>query len=117
MKNKVLYLILFIICILLSIFIYFLGYECPIHKYLYLYCPGCGITRMFIAIFSFDILYAIKCNAYVFFLLLFILIYIFLKYILKINIILDIKFYYSLLVLLVIFTILRNIPMFSFLIP
>jgi hypothetical protein len=43
--------------------------PCPFHEILHIYCPGCGITRMFINIFKLDFISAFKCNQFVFILL------------------------------------------------
>ena len=41
------------------------GIPCPIYTATGIYCPGCGITRMFMSLFSGDIVSAIKYNALV----------------------------------------------------
>ena len=38
--------------------------DCYFHKYLHLYCPLCGGTRAFMAIIRFDIVSALKYNAF-----------------------------------------------------
>ena len=41
------------------------GLPCPIYTATGIYCPGCGITRMFMSLFSGDIVSALKYNAMV----------------------------------------------------
>lgn len=94
---------------------------CPIHYLFHIYCPGCGLTRMMISIFKLDFYQAFRYNPYVFILLnLFIiyLLYALIRYFITkkippINIKLIIGIVYSLLIYMV----LRNIPLFDFLSP
>lgn len=96
-------------------------YECPIHKYLHLWCSGCGGTRMIKAIINLDFYQAFRYNP-----LLFILLIIFIIY-LGISIFTYIKkkviylpSYKTLIILtfiLVGYMVLRNINYFSYLIP
>ena len=43
--------------------------PCPIHEITGLYCPGCGITRMFLSIFRLDFYTAFRSNMLLFILL------------------------------------------------
>lgn len=96
-------------------------FVCPIHYLLHLYCPGCGLTRMFISIFKLDFYQAFRYNPYMFILLIVGIIYTIyslIRYILykkktHINVKIIIGIAYSLLVYMV----LRNIPLFDFLAP
>ena len=45
------------------------GIPCPIYTVTGKFCPGCGITRMFVSLFSGDILAALSYNALVMLLL------------------------------------------------
>jgi hypothetical protein len=45
------------------------GIPCPIYTITGKFCPGCGITRMFVSLFSGDILSAVSYNALVMLLL------------------------------------------------
>ena len=112
----------------LIIFI-FLGYylfttsffPCLFHKITGLYCPGCGITRMFISLFKLNFYQAFRYNPFAFILLILTLIYQTIKLIInhfstnKIH--LNNYIYITLLVLTICFGIIRNIPYFSYLIP
>jgi len=111
------HIILFIILIAYFIIGQITGFyiPCPIHGILHLYCPGCGITRMFISLFKFDFISAFRANQFVFILLPFAIV----LYINYIYSILNNKkswyeqtpewIYYVLIILALIFGILRNI--------
>jgi len=45
------------------------GIPCPLYATTGLLCPGCGISRMCVAISRFDFIRAVRCNALVFCLL------------------------------------------------
>lgn len=94
--------------------------PCPIYYITHLYCPGCGITRMFFAILKLDFYQAFRYNPLVFILLILSIIYFILKLILKrfnINIKMTEYIWYILLVIIIVYGILRNIPEFSWLTP
>lgn len=97
------------------------GIPCIFHKISGLYCPGCGITRMFISLFKLNIYQAFRYNPLVFILLIISTLYFLvdsLKYgITKKHIKLPEIVYIILLILVIGFGILRNIPMFSYLAP
>ena len=118
---KIVITLLFLVCTYIYVnFFMTKGFDipCPIKSLTNLECPGCGITRMFISIFKFDFYQAFRYNP-----LLFIL---FILYMIKLIIdlftdkldkIVNTKFYIGLIIVLVIYGILRNIEMFSFLKP
>ena len=97
------------------------GFPCLFYKITGLYCPGCGITRMFISIFNLKFYQAFRYNPLVFILLILLIIYCGLdsiKYtIKKRHITIPKNFYIILLILVILFGILRNIPLFSYLAP
>lgn len=124
-KQEISSLIIFILIILITYLIYYSftgnGIPCMFKKLTGLYCPGCGITRMFLSLLRFDIYQAFRYNPLVFILLATYLFYIIIdlvKYS-KTNKHLKIsnKIYWTLLILVFCFAILRNIPLFSFLAP
>lgn len=90
---------------------------CPIKALTGLNCPGCGITRMFVALFHGNIYQAFRYNPLVFIELpiiaILILLYRFNKKSRKVVNILFIV----LLVITVVYGVLRNIPIFYFLAP
>lgn len=115
----IIFLIFFTIFIFLHVFFEF-NIPCPFHELTNLYCPGCGITRMFLSILKFDLYQAFRYNPFVFCLLPFFIIYGIIYYInwlhdkkTKISN----KIWLVLCVLAIIFMILRNIPYFDFLAP
>ncbi len=113
-------LILIIIGIVAYYFIHLLfdvSIPCPIYKFTHLYCPGCGITRMFWAILRLDFYQAFRYNPLVFILLIgYFLVKIY-ELITKKKIILNSFMTYTLLVIVILFGILRNIPGLEFLQP
>ena len=100
-----------------------IGIPCLFHAVTKLYCGGCGITRMFSRLFSLDFVGAFRANAYVFCVLPFaaaVFVYKSVKYV-KTGKLTDPKWlnicYVLLFVLMIVFSVLRNIPAFSFLAP
>lgn len=93
---------------------------CPFHKFTGLYCPGCGVTRMLFSLIKLDFYQAFRYNPLVFILLIIGIIYLLIKFILKkFNIIIKVSNYvwYILIIIVIIYGILRNIPYFNYLIP
>lgn len=97
------------------------GIPCLFYEITGYYCPGCGITRLLFSLLKLDFYQAFRYNPLIFILIIIIGIYWLVKFILKkfINISIAIPnyVYYILLVIVIIFGILRNIPMFDFLSP
>ncbi|MBD8923609.1 DUF2752 domain-containing protein [bacterium] len=85
--------------------------PCLFHKITKLYCPGCGITRLFFSILKLDFYQAFRYNPLVFIL---IITYIFVK-IFKVKV--PKYAIYILLVIVILFGILRNIDTFDYLRP
>lgn len=110
------------ICLLFIFILYFVigkifnfYLPCPIHKLTNLYCPGCGITRMFIALFHLDFYKAFRYNQLLF-IMLPIFIFLFIDYLIKIKknkepIYIKIPFFVYVLVIIItiLFGVLRNI--------
>lgn len=115
---------LLIISLLLVLNIFFLdriNYVCPFRKLFHIYCPGCGGTRMIKALFKMDFYQSFRYNPLLFIFLVIGIIYLgvmMIVYIKKRKLILpSVRVYVFMLVLLVIYMVLRNIPAFSYLIP
>lgn len=112
---------------ILGFFLYYLlnlytGFAifCPFHKFTGFYCPGCGITRLLFSLIKLDFYQAFRYNPLVFILLILGLIYLIIKTILKkLNIYITIPNYIwcILIMIVIIYGILRNIPEFSWLAP
>ena len=116
MKNKTIYLFI-IIGLIYLILTHFTNFyiPCPIHFITDFYCPGCGITRMILAILRLDFYKAFRYNPLLFILMPFIIIllidYIYSNYKNKTPLYkkIDNKIWYILIIILVIYGILRNI--------
>ncbi len=97
------------------------GIPCLFYEITGYYCPGCGITRLLFSLLKLDFYQAFRYNPLIFILIIITGIYLLVKFILKkfMNISIEIPnyVYYILLIILIIFGILRNIPMFDFLSP
>lgn len=113
----ILLLISFLIIFLFLNKVFNFTIPCLFHEITNLYCPGCGITRMFLALFKLDFYQAFRYNPLVFILLILSIVYFLVKKIGKLNFKLPNYIYYYLLVIVIIYGILRNIPLFSFLAP
>lgn len=123
MIKKITILIFILIGIL---FIFKLGIKipCPFHTITGFYCPGCGITRCIISLLHFDFYRAFRYNPLVFILLPFIGLYILYKLYIWIfekedKVTEKLVGYpmYILIIILLIYGILRNTSLFSWLAP
>ena len=96
-------------------------YLCPIKTVFNITCAGCGTTRMLALMFKFKFAESFRYNQLMFILTIFFGIYGIvnaLLYIIKGKIIkLPLKVIIAIIILLIIFMILRNIPSFTFLRP
>lgn len=91
--------------------------PCIIHLLTGFYCPGCGITRMFFSILKLNFYQAFRYNPLLFIILILYLIYKVICIITKKNIKIPETVYYILVVILILYGIIRNIPLFSYLKP
>lgn len=122
MNNKLKNNIYFVSSIVISIFITLeTNYICPWRKLFHIYCAGCGVTRMIESLIKLNIYQAYRYNPLFFILILLFLIY--LIYILISKILkqkcykLNSNLLWAMLILIILFTILRNIPGFEYLRP
>ena len=113
----ILLLISFLIIFLFLNKVFNFTIPCLFHEITNLYCPGCGITRMFLSLFKLDFYQAFRYNPLVFILLILSIVYFLVKKIGKLIFKLPNYIYYYLLFIVIIYGILRNIPLFSFLAP
>ena len=123
MKRKLIitliFLVLLIIYLLLGNF-FNIYIDCPIKSITNFYCPGCGITRMFYSILILDFYRAFRYNP-----LLFIMLPIFVFFIINSIVTKKEPLYnkipkqilYTFIFILIIYGILRNVPLFDFLAP
>lgn len=123
MKKKILTLLVIIVSFILYLIIgehFSLYIDCPIKKLTGLYCPGCGITRMFFSILQLDFYQAFRYNPLVFislpFFIFFYLQSLFTKKEPLYNKV-PTKVWIALIIIFIIYGILRNIPFFTFLAP
>ena len=61
-KNRIFKIGILLGLILLGLFIFCIGWDCPFREYLHMNCPGCGMTRAFLSILNLDFLSAIRYN-------------------------------------------------------
>lgn len=101
----------------------FITLKCPLHFFTGIYCPGCGVTRMFVNMFHREIYKAFRSNCAVFLCLPFLAVFFLIRaygyiktgvptYNTPMKIMAT-----AMAALLLIFGLLRNIPQFYFLAP
>ena len=123
MKKKIIICISLLILLITYLYLgnkFHIYLDCPIKKTIGLYCPGCGITRMFLSLLKLDFYQAFRYNP-----LLFITLPIFIFFIG--NAILTKKeplynkvpnkIWIATIILFISYGVLRNIPFFDFLAP
>ena len=124
--NKKKVVLISILVLILAIFVLLdifevIGLPCVFHEYLHIWCPGCGSTRMIRSLLHFEFYQAFRYNPLVFGLLFAFLGLIIAEivYFIRNKKIFNIsaKIYVILLVIILIYWILRNIPFFSWLAP
>ena len=123
--KKVIYKVVGFIILLLTYYLlnlfFNISIKCPIYELTHLYCPGCGITRCLFSLIQLDFYKAFKYNQLVFILLPISFIYyiIYSYYYIKYNKRITIPKYISITILIIVllFGILRNINYFSFIRP
>lgn len=119
---KIVIFLLFLFCIYIGSHItieYLLFIKCPFYKFLHIYCPGCGITRMFVKIFNLKFYAAFRYNPLVFILFMAFSLYYILNIFFKFNISERTKkiFFIILLFIVILYGVFRNVSYFSFLQP
>ena len=94
--------------------------DCPINRITGLYCTGCGITRMLLSIIQLDFYQAFRYNPLIFLSIPVIIVFIIDKIITKKEPLynkIPTKIWIIIIVILIVYGILRNIPFFDFLAP
>lgn len=111
----------FLIAIVWFFIVSQLHYECPWLSILHIYCPGCGGTRMIFSMIHLDFYQAFRYNPLLFIMIIVGLIYLLfmIVYYIKKKVILlpSKKFLYLFIGILIIYTIMRNMDAFVYLIP
>lgn len=120
--NTITIIIISIITLLLGLkTLELIKFECVYKKLFNIYCPGCGTTRMIKAIIRLDLYKAFRYNPLFFILFILLLVYFCInvyRYIINKKLILPSKKVITILVItLISYMLLRNIPLFSFLAP
>ena len=115
--NKI--IIIFILTLIIAIILqrYDIGIPCPFYHTTGLYCAGCGTTRAIISLIKLQPYQAFRYNMLTVSLLPFVSIYLLYKYMLKGKKKIPNIIWYFLLVIVVLFGVLRNIPFFAYLAP
>ena len=102
----------------ISILHYFnIGIPCIFYKITKLHCPGCGITRAIISLLKLDFYQAFRYNSLVIILLPLLLIYYLYIWIFNGKNKIPQYVWVILLIIIILYGILRNIPLFEFLAP
>lgn len=128
MKKRILKVISMLAAVLAAGIVYYLStfvisIKCPIKRMTGFYCPGCGVTRMFLNILKLNFYKAFRCNSAVFVCLPFLALFFAMRaygyiktgtplYTKPMKVMITVMT-----VFLLIFAVLRNIPCFSFLAP
>ena len=120
-KDIIKFIFIFSLTILGLVFLCLIDYSCPIHKYLNIYCPCCGGTRMIIEFFKGNFYQSFRWNPLLFIWFIVLLIYsiVFIIVYIKKKVLLvpSKKTLIFIAISLLLFMILRNIELFSYLIP
>lgn len=117
MKKIIELIIIFLLCLTITCIAYFTKTSCIFYELTNLYCPGCGITRMFLAIFNLEFYQAFRYNPLVFCYLILGIIYLIICIIKKKIIKIPRNILILLVVITLLFWLLRNISYFSWLAP
>ena len=119
-KVKIVIFLLFLLCVYIFNYLFenhILVVKCPFHKYLNIYCPGCGNTRMLINFFKCKFYKSFRYNPLGFILFVIIIIFYVINIFKKIELKNKKRVLLILLCITIIYGIMRNISLFSFLAP
>ena len=118
--NKHFKLLLFIAIIINIVIVLIFKPACPWKVNFNIDCAGCGATRMIESIIKLDFYQAFRYNPLAFILLPLFICYYIIKYIFYLKnkqLIINNKVWYTILMIVILFGIIRNIPTFKYLIP
>jgi len=116
LKDLISFFILGILIIILFI-TYNFRIPCIFHEITGLHCPGCGGSRAIVSLLKLDIYQAFRYNMLIVISIPFLIVHFVCKYIFKLKYKIPNVVIYILIVIVMIFGVLRNIPYFSFLAP
>ena len=118
-KDYIKQIIIIAIVSLLAItfFKYKIGIPCIINKITGLYCPGCGATRAIYSLLELKFYQAFRYNILIVIFLPFGMAFLFYKYVLKGKKQIPNYIWFFIVIIVVLFGVLRNIPLFSYLAP
>lgn len=119
-KDIIKFIFILALTVLGLVFLCLIDYSCPIHKYLNIYCPCCGGTRMLIEFFKGNFYQSFRWNPLLFIWFIVLLIYsivFIIVYIKKKVLLVPSKKTLIFIAITLLFMILRNIELFSYLIP
>lgn len=115
-KNIICFMILGVLFCILFVR-YNFRIPCIFHEVTGLHCPGCGGTRAVISLVKLDFYQAFRYNMLIIIAIPFFILHVMCRYIFKLKYRIPNYVWYMLIVIVILFGILRNIPYFSFLAP
>ena len=119
-KNIIITVLSILFVILYFVFLSLIKYKCIFHQF-GIWCPGCGGTRMIISFVKLDFYQAFRWNPLLFILLICGIVYLIIGIIMfikkKVILVPTKKLIIFIIVLLIVYMIIRNIDIFSYLIP
>ena len=120
-KNVILIVLSVVLLVIYFLFLNLIKYRCMFHEFLDIWCPGCGGTRMIISFVKLDFYQAFRWNPLLFILLICGIIYLIIGIIMfirkRVILVPTMKLIVFIIILLILYMIIRNIDMFSYLIP
>ena len=119
-KSIIVLIVSLLLLLIYFMFLTLINYKCIFHE-MGIWCAGCGGTRMIISFFKLDFYQSFRWNPLLFILLIVGILYFIVGVVIyfrkKMILIPTLKVWIFLIILLIIYMILRNIDMFSYLIP
>ena len=91
--------------------------PCIFHEITGLHCPGCGGTRAIVSLIKLDIYQAFRYNMLIVVAIPFFIVHLVCRYVFKLKYKIPNTVIYILIVIVLVYAVLRNIPYFSYLAP